>query len=144
MSRGDEYFKLAQQYECGDGREKNQQQAIYYYKLAIEYGNVDAYYKLGIIYLNEEQFEEAISNFEKALDNGITDACRELVKLFSDRKDYKRSLSYFFKYKHDSRECHQIIGLIDKYKNSAQAYAWFWWDIQNRSDISTVKWIRRI
>lgn len=35
-------------------------------------------------------------------------------------------------------------GEFDKYKNSAQAYAWFWWDIQNKDSKSTLEWIRRV
>ena len=34
-------------------------------------------------------------------------------------------------------------GEFSKYKNSAQAYAWFWWDILKQNKSSTLKWIRR-
>ena len=57
MDRGNEYFKKAKQYQFDDDL-KN---AVYYYNLAIEYGNIDTYLELGIIYLDEGENETSYS-----------------------------------------------------------------------------------
>lgn len=117
MERGNEYFKKAKQYQFDDDL-KN---AVYYYNLAVEYGSTDAYLELGIIYLDEGENEKAVSYLEKALDYGNVDACEELIRLFSKEKNYKKCLLYFFKCKHNPKECYEIIKIIDAYSKELEA-----------------------
>ena len=120
MNRADKYFKIASQYQLGydaDGNdcEENIDKAIYYYKLAIDFGCIDAFFELGIIYVDENNYSEAQNYFEKALKSGIQDAYDELLDVYKQFKKWNEYLSLFFRKKHSDIECNKTIKIIDYY-----------------------------
>lgn len=120
MDRADEYFKLAKQYqlgydENGNDCEENTEKAIYYYKLAIDFGKSEAFYELGIIFVDEGNCYEAQSYFENALKSGIHDAYCELIEIYKQLKKWSEYLSLFFKERHNDFECKNAIAIVNYY-----------------------------
>ena len=58
-------------YQCGNGVEQNIEEAIKYYKMAVEKGDIDAMYNLGSMYQYgdgvEQNYEEAIELYQELI-----------------------------------------------------------------------------
>lgn len=78
--------ELATRYLRGDGVEKSEEKAIYFYQKAADQGNIDARYKLGLIYKNGEErhrdLKKAIQYIQEAATQGSEHAQNELGQLY--------------------------------------------------------------
>ena len=74
-------------------------EAYPYLKVAVEMnpGYAQGYNHLGIYYIRNKKYMEAINNFKKALqiDFDLTEAHYNLASLYMERKEYNMALSHF-------------------------------------------------
>ena len=95
MNRGLEYYNLAVQYVKDD----NLNQAICYFKMAIDFDCFEAAYDLALLYLDEEKYELSIEPALLATKHGFFDAEKVLIEAYAKTGDFKKCLNVYFKKK---------------------------------------------
>ncbi len=77
---GDSYYEL-----------KDYENAEEYYKLAIERGDKQSLFNLGIIYYSKGDTEKAIKHLEKAVDNNIEGSHKQLALIYLGLREYEQT-----------------------------------------------------
>ena len=132
-------FKLGYSYRKGDGVEKNDEKAVYWYKLAAEQGMVNAQYNLGVCYFHGQGVEvdksTALLWWTKAGYQNDTDAqfyvglCYE--KSEGVEQDYVEALRWYLKAAQKGDvDAQNKVGAYYEYgigteKNTAIAFSWY-------------------
>jgi len=94
---------LGLMYETGKGVEQDYEEAIKYYKMAIEKGNGKAMNNLGRIYYNgdyaEQNYEEAIKYYKMAIEKGEEHAMNNLGIMYEHghgvEQNYEEAIKYY-------------------------------------------------
>ena len=108
MNRGLEYYNLAVQYVKND----NLNQAICYFKMAIDFGHFEAAYDLALLYCDEEKYDLSIEPSLIAIKHGFADAETVLIKAYEKTGQFKKCLNLYFKRKRFNVDID--VGLIIK------------------------------
>ena len=95
MNRGLEYYNLAVQYVKDD----NLNQAICYFKMAIDFNYFEAAYDLALLYSDEEKYELAIDPALTAAKHGFVDAEKILIVAYAKTEEFKKCLNLYLKRK---------------------------------------------
>lgn len=114
-SDGSACYELGYMYHNGFGVEKNMEQAIYYYKSGALLGDINSLWRMGLIYKDEMEYDEAFKYFLKAADGGQGMAMFELAALYENglgtpmNKDraiewYKKCSKSNYKARHDANK----------------------------------------
>lgn len=83
-SDGNACYELGNMYHNGYGIEKNLEQAKYYYKSGALLGDINAAWRIGLIYKDEMEYAEAFKFLLKSADGGQGMAMYELAKLYEN------------------------------------------------------------
>lgn len=83
-SDGNACYELGNMYHNGYGIEKNLEQAKYYYKSGALLGDINAAWKIGLIYKDEMEYADAFKFLLKSADGGQGMAMYELAKLYEN------------------------------------------------------------
>lgn len=75
--------------------DKDVSKAIDAFQKAIQHGSKRAYIDLGIIYLNNDKVEDAVTNFKLAFDYGITQGAHLLGDYYNQKKDHNNAISWY-------------------------------------------------
>lgn len=101
LGDGDSAIKLGLMYELGDVVETDYDKALELYLFAIEHGRRDGCYYAGEIYRYKSMFDQAVSYYEKAVENGDYEAALPLGWLYEDgigvEKDYIKAFELYKK-----------------------------------------------
>lgn len=89
-SDSDALYQLGMLYKEGHGVDKNQDEAIGYFKKAADRGSADANYELGLIYQEEMETVDAFNYFKQAADKGHAKAMFEVAKAYETGKGTDR------------------------------------------------------
>lgn len=84
-----EICMLAHRFETGNGVAVNEERARLYYEISAEYGDIDAYFHLGMLYLRgvaggKPNVRKARKCFERASDAGQGKASAALAKMYDE------------------------------------------------------------
>jgi len=96
-------FKIGEKYARGNNVDKNYEIAIKYFIKSCNLGNIEASYKLGIIYvMGRKNRKKAVKFYTIACDSNHGKACNNLGALYKYgkygvTKDYKKALELFDK-----------------------------------------------
>lgn len=83
-SDGNACYELGYMYHNGYGIEKNLEQAKYYYKSGALLGDINAAWRIGLIYKDEMEYAEAFKFLFKSAEGGQGMAMYELAKLYEN------------------------------------------------------------
>lgn len=83
-SDGNACYELGYMYHNGYGIEKNLEQAKFYYKSGALLGDINAAWRIGLIYKDEMEYAEAFKFLLKSADGGQGMAMYELAKLYEN------------------------------------------------------------
>ena len=86
-------------YHYGIGVDKDYKEAKKWFEKANIFfqNSSDIEYELGLIYLEEQDYKNAKSSFERASNNGNIDAFYQLGCLYRDKQNYEKARKYFEK-----------------------------------------------